>query len=33
MMGWNLTDRPGYPKGGEASSIRALLYTLNELFN
>ena len=33
MMGWNLTDRPGYPKGGEASSIRALLYALNELFN
>ncbi len=33
LMGWNLQSRPGFPKGGEAMSFRAILATINELYN
>ena len=33
LMGWNLHARPGFPKGGEAMGFRAILATINELYN
>ena len=33
LMGWNVTGRPGYPKGGEASSFRTILHSLDKLYN
>ena len=33
LMGWNLNGRPGYPKGGEAMTFRAVLHTIKELYS
>ena len=33
LMAWNLTSRPGFPKGGEAMSLRTVFKTINEMFN
>ena len=33
LMGWNLHSRAGFPKGGEAMSFRAILESINELYN
>ena len=33
LMAWNLTSRPGFPKGGEAMSFRTVFKTINEMFN
>jgi leucyl aminopeptidase len=33
IFGWNLADRPGRPKGGEATALRALLAGIERFFS